>query len=491
MNQTIKSFLIVSVLATNVSNLLGQTTGDALLIDASGNVNLANDLNVSGQANVPGGLNVSGWGYFGHNIRPTNVLYPPNNNWGLWIGANWSGGYGEVNFINIPTPGNDNKAGFTFDKYVNGVYQRLVTFQGDGNVGIGTGNPQMMLDVNGTFNAAGAATLNSDLTVGGNINGTNNFLLNKKFALRDDGGTVYLYPWGSGYESNVVVVGGGKPTSLQVTQDLTVAGTLKVNGSQCYYGGLHGRFMKSGNGDTYNGSYCSWTGIQSAKNVAAEEFDAYSDIRIKKDFKKSNSLGDLQVLNKLQVTDYKYVDFVQYGSQFKKGFIAQEVERVFPEAVKTHEDFIPNIFSVPQKVELRSEHILITMNKEHNLVDGDIVKFITAHGEETKKVFTTDKYTFSIADSTVLKYDSVFVYGKLVGDFRMIDYDRIFTLNVSVTQELSKELDSLQKENEMLKMKNLVLEKRMKAEEDIMTKMEARLDAVEDKVGVSKKTAGK
>ena len=37
----------------------------------------------------------------------------------------------------------------------------------NGNVGIGTTNPQAKLDVNGTFRSVGIAYLNSDVQVGG------------------------------------------------------------------------------------------------------------------------------------------------------------------------------------------------------------------------------------------------------------------------------------------------------------------------------------
>ena len=50
--------------------------------------------------------------------------------------------------------------------------------------------------------------------------------------------------------------------------------------------------------------------------------------------------------------------------------------------------------------------------------------------------------------------DRVFVYGKEVNDFRVVDYDRIYTLNVSATQALAARLQQLEVENQQLKCEN-------------------------------------
>ena len=41
--------------------------------------------------------------------------------------------------------------------------------------------------------------------------------------------------------------------------------------------------------------------------------------------------------------------------------------------------------------------------------------------------------------------------GKLVDDFMVVDYNRIFTLGLSATQELSKQVDALKAENALLR----------------------------------------
>jgi cell shape-determining protein MreC len=57
----------------------------------------------------------------------------------------------------------------------------------------------------------------------------------------------------------------------------------------------------------------------------------------------------------------------------------------------------------------------------------------------------------------------VFVYGKLVHDFKTVDYDALSMLNISATQELYRKIEALEKQNEQLQnIQKVVLE--LKAE---------------------------
>ena len=54
--------------------------------------------------------------------------------------------------------------------------------------------------------------------------------------------------------------------------------------------------------------------------------------------------------------------------------------------------------------------------------------------EEVVEVLSTDKNGFTVNK----KEGKVFVYGKQVDDFHVVDYDAVSMLNVSATQELYK-----------------------------------------------------
>jgi hypothetical protein len=57
----------------------------------------------------------------------------------------------------------------------------------------------------------------------------------------------------------------------------------------------------------------------------------------------------------------------------------------------------------------------------------------------------------------------VFVFGKTVDDFRVVDYDQLFNINIGATQQLAIENQILTNENGAMKAENEVIEKRLAA----------------------------
>lgn len=66
--------------------------------------------------------------------------------------------------------------------------------------------------------------------------------------------------------------------------------------------------------------------------------DTSSDIRLKEEIKKANTQICLEDVNKLPVVRFKYKDFVvensEYDDRHVTGFLADDVEKVFPKAVR-------------------------------------------------------------------------------------------------------------------------------------------------------------
>jgi hypothetical protein len=158
----------------------------------------------------------------------------------------------------------------------------------------------------------------------------------------------------------------------------------------------------------------------------------------------------------LRVTDYKHIDFVENSDKYKKGFIAQEVEKVYPEAVSMGKEFIPNIYGGPiayneNKMNKTVEMVMPYAVKD--LANGDKVKFITAQGDVYKIIDSISGRKFVIKDWDITDAKFIFVYGKEVNDFRRVDYDRIHTLGISAIQELSKQIELLNALNSKLNTK--------------------------------------
>ncbi|MFN8297936.1 MAG: tail fiber domain-containing protein, partial [Chitinophagales bacterium] len=191
--------------------------------------------------------------------------------------------------------------------------------------------------------------------------------------------------------------------------------------------------------------------IYASGRIAATEFNAYSDVRIKNVIGVSNGENDLNTLAKIQITDYKFIDTISKGNGLNKKVIAQQVEQVYPQAVSHLSDYIPNIYKL---TDMQNGRITVA----NDLKSGDMVKLIFADREEKVAVLSADAEGFTVA---LKDNGKVFVFGKEVSDFRTVDYEALTTLNVSATQELLKMINQLQQNNAQLQHQNTEIENKM------------------------------
>lgn len=191
--------------------------------------------------------------------------------------------------------------------------------------------------------------------------------------------------------------------------------------------------------------------ILASNGVEAVAFYAMSDARIKKDLAITDNASALNTINQLEVTKYHHKDEIEQGSGYKTGFVAQQVEKVFPDAVQSRAGFIPDIFTMAETCTLNKGSLVISMKDMHRLVTGDQVRLMTASGEMREVgVKVQDAKTF-IVDDWAMPVEKIFVYGKKVNDVRSVDYQQIFSVGISAIQQLSKQTDELKSENELLK----------------------------------------
>ena len=146
----------------------------------------------------------------------------------------------------------------------------------------------------------------------------------------------------------------------------------------------------------------------------------------------------------IQITDYKYIDEFKQGSEVHKKVIAQQVEKVLPEAIKKRVDFIPNIYLASKSIEYSATLATITLEKWKPIEAGEKIRVFNKQNEYfdvTVKSVNAPRFTVEgLSEEKAGK--SLFVYGKEVQDFRSVDYDAISMLNVSATQELVRRLES-------------------------------------------------
>lgn len=231
---------------------------------------------------------------------------------------------------------------------------------------------------------------------------------------------------------------------LEVADMINVA-ALGVNGYS---------FMASSSGVSQHIGYSSASpvynvSIIAAGSVYAFEFDAYSDARIKNVTDISNGANDLATVNALKITDYTMKDQVKYGNQKFKKVIAQEVEKVYPQVVSKHTDFIPNVYQLTSKIVKTDNGYLLTFAGKHNISKTAKTLRAIVSQEEMMQQYSIIRIPGDNQveiEANELKADKIFVYGEEVDDFRTVDYEGLTTLNISATQELSKQLKKQQQQ---------------------------------------------
>ena len=171
-----------------------------------------------------------------------------------------------------------------------------------------------------------------------------------------------------------------------------------------------------------------------------------SDIRIKKNIWDINDDIALQKILSFKPKYYNYIDVTKQGDKDVIGFIAQEVEEVEPLAVSTQSDFIPNIF---KSVDIIDDKFNLENN---NLNVNDEIEIWNLEGNKNHyKVLNVNGNEITIDEK--VKGEKCLIYGVMVNDFKTLNKDYIFTLNVSATQELYKLIQSLEERIRILEAK--------------------------------------
>lgn len=226
-------------------------------------------------------------------------------------------------------------------------------------------------------------------------------------------------------------------------------------------------------------------------NIGGSNFFILSDARIKKDMQQSNGVSDLARLMTLRVTDYVNIDTLAKGNGRIKGFIAQQVEAVFPEAINISSNCIPSIYTRPASIQIQNGQAQFQLTCAHGLSVGDEVRIhLKDNGANEFKVVSVEgDQSFTVTGwSGETDVQNMFIYGKKVNDFRTVDYDRIHTLNVSATQELARRVAQLEAENAALRQKNGQMEGQiqgLRSQVDKMESLNARLSKLESLISAN------
>ncbi len=328
------------------------------------------------------------------------------------------------------------------------------------------------------------ATGDYSVALGDHVNamGVNSFIFgdgtstpNQNFATAARSFIVYA-SGGIGLNGQVTVNNGGETINNGA---LTVNGTTSVTADYEYYPNI------------INPGYCSGCTAPVSVyapngRVMAQEFDALSDARIKNIAGHSDAARDLATLNAIEITDYTMKDKIVHGNAPFKKVIAQQVERVYPQIVSKHTDFIPNVYKVARKVEQVEGGYKLGFDTPHGL--AKTAKKLRLLPEGTTTFEQVDVVAIPSDREVVVKAsgwtaERVFVFGEQVDDLRSVDYEGLTALNVSATQELSKRLDAQQTQQSQLTAQLADKDKQIAALQDRLAAQDAKLAALQAQGG--------
>ena len=171
-------------------------------------------------------------------------------------------------------------------------------------------------------------------------------------------------------------------------------------------------------------------------------FYVYSDKRIKKDFEPIDN--SLELIEKINLTTFKYIDYIEKGNKKNYGVIAQEIEEIIPEVINECKDYIPNIYKNANGYDGNNTIYI----KVDNLIIGDKIRIYDNKNKEHQKKIINISEDYITIDEPVEDYEDgtdLFIYGKEIPDLKNVNYEALFIVNMRATQELYKRVKALEK----------------------------------------------
>ena len=173
--------------------------------------------------------------------------------------------------------------------------------------------------------------------------------------------------------------------------------------------------------------------------MLAAGFYSNSDQRIKK------NICDIDLANYDLIKPISY-DLIDRNSNRKIGLLAQDVQKIYPDAININKDFIPNIHCLGKY----TNGFVYIKNIDIDIIVGDIVKFITLDNEFISEIisviYTVESIGLQINQwNNLTENESVFCYGKEVNDLLSVEYNYINTLTLTAALDLRRRVSKLEK----------------------------------------------
>jgi hypothetical protein len=441
----------------------GNTKKSALFIDGAGNVGIGTtdvkaQLDVNGAANVWAGARYAVAN--GHMAPGSLTIGSINSNYGgntnHWESNNVAALLLETK-DNTEIAVHDSGTRIASLMYYEGAgvnrltigrnmgWDALSTLVLNGNVGVGRPAPNARLDVNGEIragalviaDAAGTRYPDNWIGMASNVEGATKWL--HIGGITDSGARRLGLFADLIFMAGSVGIGTTKPNvPLEVAWHKSIPLTNSPDGFGPDGGFNHGHNLGTDRGGNFNVS------ILAAGWVAGAGMVANSDRRIKEVVGRSDTARDLEIIQSLRVTDYRPLDKMSDGNSLRRGFVAQEVLDILPQAVASRRNVIPDIYSSAADFAFDREQktLSVTLPAPHGLTEGEAVQILTEDAAKTVAVVAVTAPGSFVVGGFEKEPRQVFVYGREVDDFLSLDYDQLFTTAVGALQQVKKEKDA-------------------------------------------------
>lgn len=183
--------------------------------------------------------------------------------------------------------------------------------------------------------------------------------------------------------------------------------------------------------------------------VTARAYLTNSDQRIKENIILSDSQKDLELINRLNIHNYNFIDKIGlHNNALQKGVLAQEVEKELPWIVSETDGVLPNI-NLKGKVLSNGKTVELNGHPTTKINPGDILKVTYTHSKTDVLVnvlhclLPTDKTTQITFHEDMERFCNVLVIGA-ISKVKIVDHTYLFMTALNAIKALSREVKSLE-----------------------------------------------
>ena len=330
------------------------------------------------------------------------------------------------------------------------------------NVGIGTTTPSasVRLDVSGLTRVFGDPTVRLSAGNSASSNGVAQFFVESQTDASSAaapgvrGRLLFGYDplttatqWGTGFIQGIVPNTATFPICLQPSGGRVGIGTSNpTNGSLHIDTSLSVTTPAGGQLFPVSGYAGSWAGgtetvslyTRGAIWAAGARIIVSSDERIKTDIRDISDGDALHVIRTIEPKTYKYVEEEERGSNYVYGFLAQQVSNILPYSVQLKTKSVPDIYCYG---DISGSYVRLAKDISYTDISA-VVHYVTNDFREIKTV-TQFIDSRTLLPETGLDCSGVFVYGREVNDFHVLDKNAIYTVGIAALQELDRQVQAL------------------------------------------------